>query len=95
MTGMALGADPGESYEERSLSLCSGDLLVLYTDGVTEAEDSSQLQFGEERLADVARRERSRPAGAVLASIQAEVSAHTGAMPQFDDMTLVVLKVGT
>ncbi len=94
MTGMALGADPQESYEQRTLGLCPGDLLVLYTDGVTEAEDSSQLQFGEERLAEVSRRERSRPAGEVLASIQAAVSAHTGAMPQFDDMTMVVLKVG-
>ncbi len=95
MTGMALGVDTSESYEERSLSLCPGDLLVLYTDGVTEAEDSLHRQFGEERLESIARQKRSHSAAEVLATIQSEVSMYTNAMPQYDDMTLVVLKVGS
>ncbi|OPY45729.1 MAG: Stage II sporulation protein E (SpoIIE) [Methanoregulaceae archaeon PtaU1.Bin222] len=95
MTGMALGVDTSESYEERSLSLCPGDLLVLYTDGVTEAEDSLHRQFGEERLESIARQKRSHSAAEVLATIQSEVSMYTDAMPQYDDMTLVVLKVGS
>ena len=95
MTGMALGVETGEEYDERTLSLGPGDLLVLYTDGVTEAEDHSHRQFGDGRLASVVRQERSRTAGEVLSSIMAEVAAHTGTTPQFDDMTLVVLKVGS
>lgn len=95
ITGIALGADMDAAYEEKTVDLCAGDLLVLYTDGVTEAEDSSHAQFGEERLTALIRKEQSRPAGDVLASIQAAVAAHTLEMPQYDDMTLVVLKVGS
>ena len=95
MTGIALGVDTEQTYEERSVDLGPGDMLVLYTDGVTEAEDASHQQFGDERLASLVRRERLRPAGEILAAIQAGVSTHTKAMPQYDDMTLVVLKVGS
>ncbi|MCU0633073.1 MAG: SpoIIE family protein phosphatase [Methanolinea sp.] len=95
LTGIALGVEGGALYEERSVDLGAGDLLVLYTDGVTEAEDPSQKQFGEERLAALVRAQRSCTAGEVLAAIQAAVSAHTLTAPQYDDMTLVVLKVGS
>lgn len=95
MNGIALGADSGATYEEQKVALCPGDMLVLYTDGVTEAEDPSQQQFGDDRLAELAKSERARTASQALAAIQAAVAAHTRTAPQYDDMTLLVLKVGS
>jgi sigma-B regulation protein RsbU (phosphoserine phosphatase) len=94
-SGIALGADSGAAYEEREIRLSPGDLLVLYTDGVTEAEDASQQQFGDERLAELVKGLRDRTAGEALAAIQEAVAAHTLSAPQYDDMTLLVLKVGS
>jgi serine phosphatase RsbU (regulator of sigma subunit) len=72
-------------------ALRSGDLLVLYTDGVTESFDASGDEFGEERLLDGLRRRRDLPAQALLDSIVDEVrrfSPHE----QYDDITMIVAR---
>ena len=72
-------------------ALHSGDLLVLYTDGVTESFDASGDEFGEERLLDGLRRGRDLPAQALLDSIVDEVrrfSPHE----QYDDITMIVAR---
>jgi len=75
-------------------ALGAGDLLVLYTDGVTESFNASGDEFGEERLLDGLRRRRDLPAGSLLDSIVDEVrrfSPHE----QYDDITMIVARCRT
>jgi serine phosphatase RsbU (regulator of sigma subunit) len=75
-------------------ALRSGDLLVLYTDGVTESFNASGDEFGEERLLDGLRRRRELSAGSLLESIVDEVrkfSPHE----QYDDITMIVARCRT
>ncbi|MCX5801069.1 MAG: SpoIIE family protein phosphatase [Candidatus Eisenbacteria bacterium] len=90
--GPVLGVIPGTSYEERPVGLSSGDLLVLYTDGVIDAMNVSREQFGQERLERLLLSSIDAPAEAVMQRIIDEVASFRGAAKQNDDLTLVVLK---
>ncbi|MGH9591133.1 MAG: PP2C family protein-serine/threonine phosphatase [Terracidiphilus sp.] len=72
-------------------AMSEGDLLVLYTDGVTEAMDDDGEEFGEIRLIDVIRRNRSLPARALAEAIGNEVIGFGGGQ-QYDDITVVIAK---
>lgn len=74
-----------------STELRSGDLLVLYTDGVTECEDSRGEEFGQNRLIEAIRRHRSLSAQELAAAVSNDVLAYGGER-QFDDLTLIVAK---
>ena len=90
--GLILGAMPSMMpYEEKEIELNSGDLVVLYTDGVTEAQNDQEEEFGEERLFDCIKRYRSYPAQEIMDQIVKEVKEFSSPN-QFDDITLVVLK---
>ena len=93
--GLVLGADEDEVYEEDSLSLQSNDLLVFYTDGITEALGAGEDLFGIERLIAVLRRVANEgvEADAVVERILRAVRRFTVGQSQSDDMTLVVLRV--
>ncbi len=71
--------------------LASGDLLLLYTDGITEAQDRYGDFFGEHRLMDALRSQHGRPADAVLESVMGALNWFTGDAPRQDDRALVVL----
>ena len=90
--GVALGVLPDAHYEERPIAVRPGDMLVFYTDGVTEAEDATHAQFGRRRLEACMTRLASHSAQEILDGIVAEVSAFAGAKGLTDDLTLVVLK---
>lgn len=91
--GIALGVVPDVSIAATALDLRHGDILVLYTDGVTEAFDDRNEAFGEDRLKEFLRANREKPARALLDSLVAEVRSFTGSAPQSDDITLVAVKV--
>jgi sigma-B regulation protein RsbU (phosphoserine phosphatase) len=91
--GIALGVVPDVAIPATTLDLRPGDLLVLYTDGVTEAFNDRYEAFGEERLRSFQWANRSGSARAVLDGLIAEIRAFTGTAPQSDDITLVVVKV--
>lgn len=91
--GIALGVVPDVSITPSTLGLRHGDLLVLYTDGVTEAFNGQDEAFGEVRLRKFFCRNRSRPAEDLSALLLAEIRAFTGTAPQSDDITLVIVKV--
>lgn len=91
-TGMVLGVEPDEKYSVGTIRLKRGDLLVLYTDGVTEAINSTNKQFGEDRLIDIIRTHAGSTPEEILAVILDEIVSFCENMPQFDDITLVVLK---
>lgn len=67
-------------------------MVVLYTDGVTDAINADEEEFGLARLTEVIQRTRERSPSDIIAAINDEVMTFVGDMPQFDDFTLVVLK---
>jgi sigma-B regulation protein RsbU (phosphoserine phosphatase) len=93
-TGVALGVVSDGAFEARELALADGDRLVLYTDGLTEAFDAREEEYGEERLmAFLMRRAQAHPS-ALVEAIQADVSAFCGSARPRDDMTLMVVARG-
>ena len=91
--GIALGVVPDVSITPVTLPLTRGDVLVLYTDGVTEAFNEKDEYFGEERLMDCVTRNRALPAQALLSTLLSEIHTFTGTAPQSDDITLIVIRV--
>ncbi len=80
------------SLEEVEINPCSGDIIVLYTDGVIEAMNSNLQEFGEERLKSIIIKNKEKPAKAILETILESVSKFTGNAPAHDDLTLIVMK---
>lgn len=91
-TGMLLGIDDAVSFEQRSVHLGVGDFVVLYTDGVTEAIDAQQREFGEERLQRSVLDHRHASAEGMVQAIQSAVDDFAGSGAPFDDVTLVIAK---
>jgi hypothetical protein len=89
-TGMALGAMPGLSWERGNVQLARGDTLVLYTDGITDAQDTDGAFFGQERLLEIARAHVGSPAEDVRDAVLGAVQTFTGEASQFDDITLMI-----
>jgi len=69
-----------------------GDILALYSDGVTEANNTAEEEFGEERLTEALRRHRAEPAETIVQAVRTAVAEFTAGAPQADDITLVVAK---
>ncbi len=90
--GLALGVLPDSVYEERPIALREGDVLVFYTDGVSEGENELGEQFGEERIERVARAHAAEPAGRILEAIVGAVVEWTGERGPTDDLTLIVVR---
>jgi phosphoserine phosphatase RsbU/P len=91
-TGLPLGLFPRAAYEEGHVSLEPGDLLVIYSDGVPEAENLANEEFGMERVIEVLRSHRDEPAAEIVDRMIGRIDAYVGSAPQFDDLTLMVLK---
>ncbi len=91
--GMPLGLFADAGYELQKLRLKSGDLVLCYTDGVTEAMNPEDEEFGEARLLEIAKGYLGRPAVDVVTAVQDAVEAHTRGAPQHDDLTLLALSL--
>lgn len=90
--GIALGVMPDISLEEKEISLREGDIVIFYTDGVTEAVNGKKEQFGQQRLVSVVEANRALPARELVKKVQGEIMAFSEGEPQFDDITLMVVK---
>lgn len=90
--GMILGLLPDRPYQEESRKFQPGELLVIYSDGVTEAENELEEQFGENRLQEIIRQHQRLPADQLLNKIYNEVIKFSGPTRQNDDITLVIIK---
>lgn len=90
--GAALGILPELQIKSHSVPLRPGETVILYTDGVTEALNEDYDEFGLERLQVAARAAARQPAAAIVRHINDSISDHTGQTPQFDDMTLMIIK---
>ncbi|HSH05003.1 MAG TPA: SpoIIE family protein phosphatase, partial [Anaerolineae bacterium] len=91
-TGAALGIFDDVTFTSQTIHLAPNDILVLYTDGVTEAINENWGQFDLSRLQQTVRQHQHQSAQQLLHAIQTAVSHHVGDTPQFDDITLVILK---
>jgi sigma-B regulation protein RsbU (phosphoserine phosphatase) len=92
VTGTVVGAFPMIRYEEQSIALQSGDLLVAYTDGITEPENAYGEEFGAERLAETALRYQNSEPQEIVAKIM-EAVTHWSTAPELpDDMTVVIAR---
>lgn len=91
--GIALGVMDGITLEEAEVQLEHGDLITLFTDGVTEAINEKEEQFGQQRLLELVEANRALPAKEIIRKVQEAVAAHSGGQPQFDDITLMIIKV--
>ncbi len=95
--GLLLGFLPDQTYAQGEVGIQPGDIIILYTDGITEARaalpDAGKGQlFGEERLIEVVRAEQSRPAPEIQAAVLRAISSYTADTPQEDDITLVIIR---
>lgn len=91
-SGMALGVLERIKIGEKQIRLSPKDLVILYTDGVTEAMNEDYDEFALERLRLTVQNHRDQNASEIVAEIKQAIADHAGNTPQFDDMTLVVLK---
>jgi phosphoserine phosphatase RsbU/P len=94
--GLALGIDGGTVFErvtrDLEVELKSGDCVLFYTDGVKEAVDSEEEEFGMERMSETFRHAAPLGAEAILSRMQEDLKAFTGDGPQMDDITLVAIE---
>jgi serine phosphatase RsbU (regulator of sigma subunit) len=90
--GPVLGILPMAPYGERRADLAGGDMLVLYSDGVTEATDINENEFGEERFIAVLQRSRHLPAASIVEAVNRALAEFAAGAPQHDDITVVVAR---
>jgi sigma-B regulation protein RsbU (phosphoserine phosphatase) len=91
-TGAPLGLLVGVPYTDTTFALGAGDCLALFSDGVTEAQSEAGEDFGEARLCDIVRSSAGESADVVVARIFEAIDRFAGRAPQFDDITVMVLK---
>lgn len=81
-----------ENLEQKTVETCKGDILILYTDGVIEAKDQSNTEFGESRLQNLVKQNSKRSAGEILELIRQQLISFSGDTPRHDDTTVIVIK---
>ena len=87
-----LGMFDFASYQSRTLHLNSGDVLVVYSDGLTDAQNQQGEMFGEERLLNIIRQEAFSGSHAVEQKFLSAIEEFTQGMPQTDDITFVIVE---
>jgi sigma-B regulation protein RsbU (phosphoserine phosphatase) len=90
--GPVLGILSIAPYSEAQARVEQGDMLVLYSDGVTEANNPEYDEFGEDRLIEVLRQNRHLPAQGIVKAVTKALAEFAGTAPQADDITLVVAR---
>jgi sigma-B regulation protein RsbU (phosphoserine phosphatase) len=91
-TGIPLGLMEEWAYTRRHVLLNPGDLLALYTDGITEAMDLSCEEFGGDRLAQVISAHRHDPLKEIARTLESEMDLFVKGEPYADDRTLVIIR---
>jgi sigma-B regulation protein RsbU (phosphoserine phosphatase) len=91
--GTVIGLFPKADYEEGSIALNPGDLLAVFTDGVTEALNPAEEEFGEDRLKSVLQEIVHLPVAEISERLAQEMKDWIRDAAQYDDLTFVLLKV--
>ncbi len=90
--GVALGVFTKATYDESICYIESGDILAFYTDGISEAINDANEEFGEERIIALIQSLATQPAEVIVQAVKSAVIAHTQNQGTFDDETLIILK---
>ena len=90
--GLMLGLFEEHQYEDEQISFRPGELLVIQSDGITEALNPNQEQFGEEKLQELLLANKDLPASEIIDLVVREVRKHAGANLQSDDITIMAIK---
>jgi sigma-B regulation protein RsbU (phosphoserine phosphatase) len=91
--GMIIGVKDNIIFEDRSIMLDAGDILLLYTDGVTEASADNGELFGVERLAKILEDAHEEPLQSIIDRIYRDVISFSGEKPLSDDVSIVALRI--
>jgi sigma-B regulation protein RsbU (phosphoserine phosphatase) len=90
--GTVLGILPELGYESEEGHLDPGDLIAVYSDGVTEAQNPDEEEFGEERLARLVAEKRGESASAIIEAVNQSLSEWCDSAPAEDDITMIVAR---
>lgn len=90
--GTVLGFLDNYEYEEDAVKLKSGDVIIIYSDGITEALNASDEEFGEERLLSIVNKHINNKTSKIISEVFKAVKIFAQDMPQSDDITIVVIK---
>jgi phosphoserine phosphatase RsbU/P len=91
--GMVVGLFPGVRYERGHVKLHPGDIVVACTDGITEADNAAEEEFGSQRLVDMVAQERTQSADAIVQSVLTEVDEFSRGGTHEDDRVIMILRV--
>ncbi|WP_448191824.1 PP2C family protein-serine/threonine phosphatase [Azospirillum sp. sgz301742] len=92
LPGLALAAMPDMPYGERSIQLDAGDVVFLFTDGVTEAFNGEEAMFGDDRLVEALAAQAASPVREGLDGVLSDLARFTAGAPQSDDITCLVVR---
>jgi serine phosphatase RsbU (regulator of sigma subunit) len=90
-TGIPLGISPDATWQQKIVKFSPGDMLVLFTDGITEARDRHGAFFGDQRLLDILRANLGRSAQEIQQAVLDEVQRYSGNTPREDDIAIIVM----
>ena len=91
-TGTPFGLLSGLPYEENVIQLDTRDIVALYSDGVSEAQDANEDEFGEDRIRDVLAPISDQPAAVLVTTLLESIDRFAGPLPQYDDITIMIVK---
>src|SRR5262249_49534709 len=92
-TGLPLGLLEDAEYDEVTIRAHAGDVFVLFSDGIVDAQNKKEELFGRARLEEIVTRNHEKSADDIVDAIFAAVAAHAKGVATFDDQTVVVVKV--
>ena len=96
--GIALGIENGQIFNRtlqvEKITLNKGDLIIFYTDGISEAMNNRLEEYSEDRLGDVIKQNRDKPVKEIITAVLDDVNRFVNGFPQHDDMTLVIMRAG-
>jgi len=92
-TGLLLGVFESSEYSENSINLDAGDVLFMYTDGITEAFNSKGVDFGLDRLVELVGKNRNSSADEIMNLVLHSVGNHVDEAPPSDDITMIIIKI--
>jgi len=91
--GLPLGIDPAARYEPGSARLAKGDLLFIFTDGLVEAMDTSNAEYGDPRMIEALEALRGESAAGTIRALIERVERYAAGMRQYDDITCLALRI--
>ncbi len=83
----------GTSYEQKTAKVAKGDILILYTDGITEAMNKKRFQYGMDRLQEIVKLHKDKTMDELCKLIYDDINKFVDGAPQHDDQTLFMSKV--